>query len=286
MLNVIAGKDPRDNYTLNQPDEVPDYLSGLRKTALRGVRLGVPRDLCESDSMSQLAPEITTAFNASLQVFKQLGAVIVDPVDYPAADEIGRRITENIVLLTDLRANLHRYMSELVDVPSGTRTLADLIAFNNANPSLELPPGYEDQNRFIQANSLPGFDQTYYNALGRDTWMGTEGSIDYALRTYGLDALIMPSRGKTSAPAALAGYPMISVPLGFFPDHTPVVSNGHTVFPAPGIPFGIAFTASAFTESRLLAYAYAFEQYTQTRLARRAYPAAVPQTQLRNVMKS
>jgi len=284
ILRVIAGKDARDNYTLGQPNEVPDYMSGLRKTALRGVRLGVPRNLFENDSMAQLTPEITAAFNASIQVFKKLGAIVIEPADYPAAEEIGRRITENVVLVRDFKANVQRYMSELIDVPSGARSLADLIAFNNANPSLELPPGYEDQHIFERAEALPGFDQTYYDALDRDTWLGTEGSIDYALRTYKLDALIMPSRGTNSAPAALAGYPMVSVPLGFFPDDTPVVVDGHTIFPAPGIPFGIAFTASAFTESRLLSYAYAFEQYTQIRLARRAYPAAVPKTQLRDVI--
>ena len=74
------------------------------------------------------------------------------------------------------------------------------------------------------------------------------------------------------------------VPLGFLPDDKETVLDGHTFFPAPGLPFGLAFTSSAFTEAKLLNYAYAFEQRTQTRRQRRAFPDAIPKTQLRHVM--
>jgi amidase len=74
------------------------------------------------------------------------------------------------------------------------------------------------------------------------------------------------------------------VPLGFLPDDKETVLDGHAYFPAPGLPFGLAFTSSAFTEAKLLNYAFAFEQQTQIRLKRRAFHGAIPKTQLHDVM--
>jgi amidase len=103
MLSVIAGKDVRDRYTLNQPDCVPDYFSGLDATAIRGARLGVPRDLFEKDRYSQVTPEINACFNDALKMLESLGAVIVDHVEFPGIQDILRRETELRVLLTDVK---------------------------------------------------------------------------------------------------------------------------------------------------------------------------------------
>lgn len=75
------------------------------------------------------------------------------------------------------------------------------------------------------------------------------------------------------------------VPLGFYPENTTIGSAGPaTVYPAPGIPFGISFFASAFSEFELIGFAYAYEQATQTRRGRMAYPEAIPKTQLVDIM--
>jgi len=74
------------------------------------------------------------------------------------------------------------------------------------------------------------------------------------------------------------------VPLGFLPDNKEPTLNGHVFYPAPGLPFGLAFTGSAFTEEKLLNYALAFEQHTKTRLKRKAFSDAIPKTQLIDVM--
>jgi amidase len=77
----------------------------------------------------------------------------------------------------------------------------------------------------------------------------------------------------------------VTVPLGFFPNGTAVEPAGpHTVWPAPGAPFGLSFFGTAFSEYSLVGFAYAYEQATQTRLQRRAYPAAIPLTQLSDVI--
>lgn len=77
----------------------------------------------------------------------------------------------------------------------------------------------------------------------------------------------------------------MTVPLGFFPNGTAVGSAGpNTVWPAPGAPFGLSFLGAAWSEYTLVGFAYAYEQKTKTRLERRAYPAAIPLSQLRDVI--
>lgn len=79
----------------------------------------------------------------------------------------------------------------------------------------------------------------------------------------------------------------MTVPLGFHPDNTTVVPGSAgplTVFPAPGVPFGLSFLGTAFSESKLIGFAYAFEQATQVRLQRKAFPAAIPKTQLVDII--
>jgi amidase len=77
-----------------------------------------------------------------------------------------------------------------------------------------------------------------------------------------------------------------TVPLGFFPDNVTIGRAGPlTVYPAPGVPFGLSFFGTAFSEFDLIGFGYAYEQATQTRLARKAFPAAIPKTQLKDIVK-
>jgi amidase len=100
ILSVIAGLDPLDNYTLVQPEPVPDFTKALQKHALKGVRLGVSR-LFQGKDVNILA-----AFNASLEIMKELGATIVDPADFPDADEILSSRNESTVVSVDLKVLL------------------------------------------------------------------------------------------------------------------------------------------------------------------------------------
>lgn len=147
----------------------------------------------------------------------------------------------------------------------------------------------------------------------------TEG-IDANLKKFNLDAILIPTEGQSRilrqvfahskqhpgyapTPAALAGYPIVTgmhydfrcitlaqniflVPLGFYPDNTlPVRTPGNpTLSKAPGVPFGLSFTGMAWTEHKLLGFAYAYEQATNHRLRRRAYEEAIPKTQLMDVI--
>ena len=97
ILSVIAGRDPLDNFTLAQPEDVPDFTKALNPNALKGVRLGVPR-LFQGIDMNIIA-----AFNESLGILKGLGATIVDPADFPDAEELLNSNNESTVLNVDFK---------------------------------------------------------------------------------------------------------------------------------------------------------------------------------------
>lgn len=97
ILSVIAGRDPLDNFTLAQPEDVPDFTKALNPNALKGVRLGVPRLFQGSDM------NIIAAFNESLGILKGLGATIVDPADFPDAEELLNSNNETTVLNVDFK---------------------------------------------------------------------------------------------------------------------------------------------------------------------------------------
>ncbi|KAF5372556.1 hypothetical protein D9758_005184 [Tetrapyrgos nigripes] len=284
VLSVIAGKDPNDNFTLAQPDVVPDYTRALKKDALAGKRIGVPRKFF-LDVPNIIDETVAAAFESALETIKELGATVVDPADLPSAEEFLASNNETIVLDVDFKIELNAWFESLVENPSGVRSLADLIAFNDANPELEEPTNFTDQSELIESQATSGKDAAYFQALAFDHELGRTRGIDAALQHFRLDALVLPAPGFTTSPAAVAGYPIITVPLGFYPDNTTIQSAGPlTVYPAPGVPFGLSFLGTAFTEFNLIGFAFAYEQKTHTRLARKAFPEAIPKTQLANVI--
>jgi len=144
LLNCIAGPDPRDEATLHQPGIIPDYMRALDKNALKGARLGVPRAFIRN------VKTIEETFDSSLDIFRALGAEIVDPADFPATEELLTSKAEELVLTVDLKIDINKYISELVEVPTGVKTLADLIEFNKTHTDLELPPPfYTDQSQYV-----------------------------------------------------------------------------------------------------------------------------------------
>lgn len=157
----------------------------------------------------------------------------------------------------------------------------------------------------IESEATTGRNASYFQSLAFDKELGATRGIDAALKAHNLDALILPAPGFTTVPAgecfahrlfsiasmlspplaAIAGYPIVTVPLGFYPDNVTIGSAGPlTVYPAPGVPFGLSFLGTAFSEFQLVGFAFAYEQKTQTRLARKAFPAAIPKTQLKDVI--
>ncbi|KAJ7432101.1 amidase signature enzyme [Mycena galericulata] len=285
VLSVIAGKDPNDNFTLAQPAVVPDFTKALNKNALRGKRIGVPRRVFLNDSITGNDPSVNVAFEQALLTIKALGATVVDPADLPSAEEFVTSNNETIVLNVDFKVQLNAYFQALLKNPSGVRSLAELIQFDNDNPTLEEPANFTDQSQFIASEATDGFDAAYFAALAADHDLGSTRGIDFVLKEFNLDALVLPAPGPTTEIAAVVGYPIVTVPLGFYPENVTIGSAGpETVYPAPGVPFGLSFFGTAFSDFDLIGFAFAYEQKTQTRLKRLAFPAAIPTTQLKDVI--
>ncbi|TFK31318.1 amidase signature enzyme [Crucibulum laeve] len=284
VLNVIAGKDLDDNFTLAQPSVVPDFTKALDERSLKGKRIGVPRHIYLDDDITGGDPSIKSAFEDALRTIRALGATVIDPADVPSASDL-LNTNEIFVVETDMKIQLNQYFKSLVTNPSGVRSLADLIKFNDDHPDLEKPTGYEDQSTFEEAEATDGFNSIYFAALASNKDVGATRGLDAAFREHKLDAIVLPVIGIVSVASALAGYPIVTVPLGFYPDNTTAVPDGpQTLFPAPGLPFGLSFLGTAYSEFQLISFAYAYEQRTQIRLQRKAFAAAVPITQLIDVI--
>ena len=236
-----------------------DYSASLDPAGLRGARIGVARK-----KFFGYSPEADALVEAAINVLRRQGAVIVDPADIPHAAEYDD--SELTVLLYELKADLAAYLAAWA--PSAhVKTLADVIAFNEANKATEMP--YFGQELFLQAQEKgPLTDQAYRDALAKDQRLSRAEGLDVAFAQNNLDAIVAPTGsppwptdlvngdhflGASSTPAAVAGYPSVAVPVGY----------------SFGLPVGMSFIGRANTEATLLKLAYAYEQAAKPRRAPR-----------------
>ncbi|HET9371562.1 MAG TPA: amidase [Vicinamibacterales bacterium] len=258
VLNAIAAIDARDAATAAADRHITDYTRDLSPGALKGVRLGVMRG-----RFTGYSPPADRVFEDAIGRLKALGAEIVDPVDLPNAGAYDDSELE--VLLYEFKADLNAYLASRKGLR--VKTLADVIAFNAAQRDKEMP--HFGQELFVMAEKKgPLTDKAYLEALAKGRRLAGAEGIDQALRTHRLDALIAPTvspawtidlvngdhyLGSSSTPGAVAGYPSITVPAGM----------------TSGLPVGISFIGTAWSEAALIRYAYAFEQGSKARLAPR-----------------
>jgi amidase len=257
LLGALAGVDARDAATQESAGRLHcDYTQFLDVDGLRGARIGIARQVYFGYST-----KVDAIAYAAIEQMRALGAVIVDPADIPTAKQIESSDAEHKVLVFEFKADLNMYLAELTG--SAVRTLADVIAFNSTHAEEELK--YFGQELLLQTEATTSLDDPVYLAAIEETHrLSRQEGIDAVMDQYNLDALVMPtnsppwpvdlingdpSLGSCSQPAALAGYPAISVPAGY-------------VF---GLPVGITFMGRAFSEPTLIKLAYAFEQGTKAR---------------------
>ncbi|MEP7185170.1 MAG: amidase [Rhodanobacter sp.] len=255
LLSVIAGSDPGDPATLDADRHATDYTRFLDPNGLKGKRIGVVRQLAGAE------PNADRVLDQAIAVMKAQGAVIVDPVKVPHLADLGA--PEITVLLYDFKHDVNAYLASRTGLK--VKTLADLIAFNKAHAAEEMP--WFGQELFEQAEKKgPLSDKAYKDALIRAKRLSGEQGIDAALKSEHLDALLSPSWGPAfmtdpvlgdhivsgdptvggaSQPAAVAGYPSITVPAGI----------------AHGLPVGIVLFGAKWSEPSLIAIAYGFEQH-------------------------
>jgi amidase len=254
LLTALAGEDPRDPETAAGRGRAADYTSVLDARGLQGARIGVARN------MAGFHPDTDRLFDAAIAEMKRQGAEIVDPADVPGIKELGDPELE--VMLYEFKAGLEAYFAALGE-RAPVKTLADAIAFNERNRDREMP--YFGQEIFLKAQAKgPLTTPAYREALEKCRRLSRKDGLDAVLEPHRLDALVAPTGapawvidpvsgdhyvGGNTTPAAVAGYPSVSVPMGF-------------VF---GLPVGISFIGRAWSEPVLVRLAYAFEQATRHR---------------------
>jgi amidase len=249
LLGAITGIDSKDAATESSAGKTfTDYTPFLNTNALNGARIGVPKEFFWTTGVS---PEQAAIAENALNIIRSLGAEVVE------ADITTVPLPNSSVLSYEFKRDLNLYLSSLGD-DAPVQTLADVIAFNNANPEIALKYG-QVLALASQARDLGPFSadtQQYLADRAQDLLLAKEQGIDDYLETYDLDAIFFPgTRGANIA--ARAGYPSVILPAGY----------------QEGVaPFGITFSGKAYSEPTLLGLAYAFEQATLYRNA----PSSVP----------
>ncbi|MGH9873167.1 MAG: amidase [Pyrinomonadaceae bacterium] len=259
LLGALTGIDPNDAITKTSAGKsFAAYTQFLNKDGLRGARLGVARKYFGfNDSVDKL-------MNDLIAEMKKMGAVIVDPADIPTSGKFDDSELE--VLLYEFKADLNNYLGKLGS-SSQVHSLKDVIEFNEKNRDRELI--YFGQDLLIKSQAKgPLTEKKYLQALAKNHLLSRTQGIDFVMRKHKLDAMIAPTGGPAwptdwingdhftggySSASAVAGYPHITVPAGY-------------VF---GLPVGISFFGGAWSEPKLIKYAYAFEQATKARQAPR-----------------
>ncbi len=257
VLGALVGTDPRDAVTQESTGKAEqDYTQFLQKAGLRGARLGISRQHLGFHE------DVDKLIDAALDAMREQGATVVDVDKLIPSGAVGDAEFE--VLLYEFKEDLNRYLATR-DGGDSLRTLSDLIAFNEAHAAEEMP--YFQQEIMLQAQAKGGLDrEEYREALTKIRRLSRDEGIDKALNDQQLDAILAPTGGPawptdlvtgdhflggSSSPAAMAGYPSITVPMGF----------------VHGLPVGISFFASAYQEPTLIKLAYAYEQATRHRRA-------------------
>ena len=248
ILSIIAGKDSYDNYTLAQPwDTPPDYTQYLNFSSLRGARIGIPRNGLSQTSTNK---PVIDAFEAAIKIMENAGATIVENANFSAwdeyvADENAPLGNSTIVLDADFVSDLANYLSQLTSNPNNIKSLADEANFTHHFALEDYPDrdtGVWDQSLSLGYNNS---DSRFWKAYQYSSYFGGEGGVLGALKTYNLDALILPTDDSPGLPAR-AGLPIVTVPLGFYPSNTTVVkSQRGLVEVGPNVPLVILFCFTA-----------------------------------------
>ncbi len=273
VLDAIAQRkpDPRDPATSTSPlgmsgqprPKLPgSYAAFVNPNGLHKARIGVAREF------EGFSPKLDAVFEKGLTAMTNAGATLVD-VAFQHFSDIFSGGNEFTVLLFDFKIDIQNYLATRTGVPTASGTLADLITFNNAHAAQEMP--FFGQEIFQLAetfssdpNAIQPTGMSYNQAIAADKLFGATEGIDALLSQFNLDAIVAPTDNPawptdlinadhfvvgSSSPPAIVGYPNVNVPMGM----------------TFGVPVGMSFFSTAFSEPTLIKLASGFEAVTHAR---------------------
>ena len=256
LLGAMTGMDAADPAMVaSRGTSATDYTGALKADGLKGARIGIARKRYFGYS-----PVTDQLIDKAIADMKAQGAIVVDPADIATAGKLDD--CEFEVLLYEFKADLNNYLAARGD-SARVHSLKELIAFNLREKEREMP--FFAQEILVMAEKKgPLTSAAYRRALATCRARARTGGIDAVMTKFRLDAIVAPTGspawptdlvngdhflGASSTPAAVAGYPSITVPAGF----------------AYGLPVGVTFIGRAWSEARLIRLAYAYEQATKHR---------------------
>jgi amidase len=256
LLGALAAFDPTDAETHLEPGEIhSDYTKYLDGNGLAGMRIGIASEMIGFNA------EVDVLFKQAVEVLKTVGAEIIEEVKF----ENHRKWDEPSyqVLLYEFKADLNKYLQEHPTAP--VKSMEEIIEFNKKNADREMP--WFAQEIFEEAQKKGDLTtEEYVKALEESKRFAGKEGIAAVMEKHKLDAIIAQTNGPawtidwvngdhfsggSSSPAAISGYPNITVPMGY----------------VHGLPVGISFFGKAWSEPVLLKIAYAYEQATKHRKA-------------------
>ncbi len=256
LLGSLAEFDPNDAETHIENGEIfSDYTQFLNTEDLSGMRIGI------ASQMIGFNGKVDEVFKKAVEVLKSKGAEIIDDIKFENNRKWGDPSYQ--VLLYEFKADLNKYLAEHPKAP--VKSMEEIIEFNRKNADKEMP--WFDQEIFLKAQDKDNLgSEEYLKALyDSKRYAGKEG-IDTVMKEHNLDALIAQTNGPawtidwvngdhfsggSSSPAAISGYPNVTVPMGY----------------VHGLPVGISFFGKAWSEPTLLKIAFSFEQASKHRKA-------------------
>ena len=268
LLGVLAAADPEDPVSAAESELAEragvsssgtSYAGSLDALAAEGARLGIWRD-----PSAPAGPAITAVLDEAVARLRSLGAIVTDPVELPGVDKIGE--PEFAALRHEFKYGINAYLAYVTEFSSGgtvPASLAELIDFNKRNADLVLSRFGQETFELSEATSGDLADPAYL-AVRRDATRLARTAVFTPMARHGLEAIVALTANPacltdyvlgdhdvfhTSGPAAVAGCPSVTVPGGY----------------VSGLPVGVSFFGPRWTEPRLIALAYAFEQATSTR---------------------
>ncbi|KAL7895173.1 amidase signature domain-containing protein [Trichoderma sp. SZMC 28014] len=295
LMQAMAGPDKHDNYTSAIPfEKMPDYVAACKDSGLKGKRIGVSRDIL-TPALDVAYASDSAAFDRALDVMRSAGAQVVDNIDMkcstvyqsltkPNASSAPQKppfVTVGVDFLSDLP---QKYLSLLTHNPYNITSLEDLRDFTRRDPREGYPNISTSAWDDFLYYGINNTDPTYWPNVTQEKSLFGDDCVAGAIQQHSLDAMVLPTF-YAILPASTVGLPVVSVPLGRIPDGAPTIMSvwGNLALSAPNGPFGISFSGLAFSEEKLFAMAYAFEQRTNVR--KTICPIVVPKTELADVVR-